>query len=135
MTEEMRRHLAGIPGIEAVGYVDDLSQVYADSAFAIAPVFSGGGTNIKVLEALWYGRACLVTAVAHRGYQEVLPAGECLEVAYDLDALVEGAVRLYMDPDYRQRLANAGCDAVRRHYSFKQFCRVVEDTVEQVLSG
>jgi len=133
MTEEMRRKLAGIPGIHADGYVENLREVYADSAFSIAPVFSGGGTNIKVLEALWYGRPCLVTSVAHRGYQEVLPAGECLEVAHDIDALAEGAVRLYRDPDYRQRLAEAGRAAVERHFSFRDFCRVVEGTVEQVL--
>ena len=133
MSEQMRRRLARIPGIDPVGYVDDLSQIYADSAFAIAPVFSGGGTNIKVLEALWYGRACLVTNVAYRGYQETLPAGECLELGSDIDGLVNGAVRLYTDPAYRQRLASAGCSAVRRHYSFEQFRRVVSGTVEEVL--
>ena len=133
MSDSMRERLATVPGVEPVGFVEDLSRVYAESAFAIAPVFSGGGTNIKVLEALWHGRTCLVTGAAHRGYREALPAGECLEVGDDLDRLAMGAVRLYNEPAYRDRLAAAGHAALRAHYSFTSFCHVVERTVEEVL--
>ena len=130
----MRNRLAEVPGVEPVGFVEDLSRAYADSAFAIAPVFSGGGTNIKVLEALWYGRTCLVTRASQRGYKHTLPAGECLEVGENLDRLAAGAVRLYNDWQYRDRLAAAGHAAVRTHYSYDGFCRVVRQTVESVLS-
>lgn len=133
MSPALRDRLALVPGVEPVGFVEDLSRAYEDCAFAIAPVFSGGGTNIKVLEALWHGRTCLVTRAAYRGYQRTLPAGECLEVAEDMDALASSALRLYTDPDYRNRLATAGAAAVRRHYSFEGFRRTVSETVEHVL--
>lgn len=135
MTDSFRKRLSGIPGIQPEGFVEDLSRAYADCAFAIAPVFSGGGTNIKVLEALWHGRTCLVTSAAHRGYQQTLPRGTCLEVADSLDALAASAIKLFSNPGYRDRLAAAGRAAVQEHYSFDRFQRVVSGTVEQVLSS
>ena len=134
LNNSLRERLSAIPGIEPVGFVDDVSQAYADSAFAIAPVFSGGGTNIKVLEALWHGRTCLVTTAAHRGYHQTLPQGTCLEVADSLDALAASAIKLFSHPRYRDQLAVAGRAAVQEHYSFDSFQRVVSSTVEQVLS-
>ncbi len=133
MSDDLRDRLARIPGVEPVGFVDDLATIYRECAFAIAPVFSGGGTNIKVLEALWYGRACLVTETAYRGYQDTLPAGECLEVGGSLEALAAGAVRLYTDSEYRDRLGAAGQAAVREKYSFERFCAVVRETAEEVM--
>ena len=134
MDPTLRDRLRSVPGIYPIGFVEDLSREYAQCAFAIAPIFSGGGTNIKVLEALWHGRTCLVSGVAHRGYQQTLPAGKCLQVAEDLDALATGAIRLYTQPEYRDRLAAAGRAAVLAHYSFDSFRRAVKETVECVIS-
>ncbi len=49
------------PGVFAPGFVDDLDQAYANAALVVVPVLSGGGSNIKVLEALAHRRPCLVT--------------------------------------------------------------------------
>ena len=134
MDNALHDRLGRVPGIQPVGFVEDLSREYAQCAFAIAPVFSGGGTNIKVLEALWHGRTCLVTGVAHRGYQQTLPADKCLEVGDDLDALATGAIRLFTQPEHRDRLATEGRAAVLAHYSFDRFRHVVKETVECTIS-
>lgn len=57
MRQAWERH----PGVSAPGFVDDLDEAYRNAAFTIAPIYSGGGTNIKILESLAYGRACVTT--------------------------------------------------------------------------
>jgi hypothetical protein len=45
------------PDVSAPGYINDLGEAGPNAAFTIAPIYSGGGTNIKILESLVYGRA------------------------------------------------------------------------------
>lgn len=56
-----------VPGVTVVGYVDSLQPWYERAFATIAPVESGGGTAIKVIESLNYGRPCLASAFARRG--------------------------------------------------------------------
>jgi glycosyltransferase involved in cell wall biosynthesis len=132
MTDDQKRRWGAVSGVVPVGFVDDLTEEYDRSAFTVAPIFEGGGTKIKVLESLRYGRTVLATAHAHRGYESVLRHGEELWVAPDEEALAEGCVRLLTDPDLRGRMAQAGADAVARHYSYESFAEVVGETVHRV---
>ena len=59
--------LAASAGAEALGYVADLLPHYAQAAAVYVPLRSGGGTRIKVLEALALGRPVIATAVAVEG--------------------------------------------------------------------
>jgi glycosyltransferase involved in cell wall biosynthesis len=42
-------------GVEWLGYVEDILEVYKRTRIVIAPIFSGGGTKYKVLEAMQLG--------------------------------------------------------------------------------
>lgn len=54
-------------GCEATGFVADLRPHYAEAACTYMPIRSGGGTRIKVLEALAVGRPVLSTHVGVEG--------------------------------------------------------------------
>ncbi|MCC6670876.1 MAG: glycosyltransferase [Planctomycetes bacterium] len=54
-------------GAEAAGRVADLRPHYAAARCVYLPIRSGGGTRIKAIEALAYGRPVLATAVAVEG--------------------------------------------------------------------
>ena len=51
-----------------VGTVDDISIQYYNSDIVVAPIYSGGGMKIKVLEALMYGKTILGTSEAFEGF-------------------------------------------------------------------
>src|SRR5581483_6831868 len=58
----------GLPaGVEQVGYVEDLSVLYASALLCIAPLRSGAGTRLKVLEAMGQGRATVSTSLGSEG--------------------------------------------------------------------
>ncbi len=44
--------LAGIPGIEVTGTVPDVRPFYRDALAAVVPLRTGGGTRLKILEAM-----------------------------------------------------------------------------------
>ena len=131
MSDAMRSRWGAIPGVEPIGFVLDLGEEYARSAFTVAPIYEGGGTKIKVLESLNRGRTVAMMRHSLRGYEHALRHGEDVWVA-DSDAdLAEGCVRLLASPDLRDAYAAHGAVQARA-FSFSRFCEIVKSTVERV---
>lgn len=66
-TEAQRAAYAEVPGIEFLGFVEDLEPVYARAAAVIAPLQVGAGVKFKVVEALVRGVPVIGTSVAFEG--------------------------------------------------------------------
>lgn len=130
LNTEDRDRWATAPGVDVVGFVPDLREAYRDCAFAVVPVWAGGGTNIKVAEALMYGRTCVVSQPAHRGYQRILRDKECLMVGRNTQEMAAHCIDLLREPEWRARLAESGARALASVYSFERFQREVITTVE-----
>lgn len=135
MTNKERIRWGALKGVEPVGFVKNLKAEYERCAFTIVPLFEGGGTKIKILESLLYGRTCVVTAHSQRGYESLLSHLDSLWIANDETELAEGCIRLLREPRLRDKMARQGCHLVKRHYSFDRFQNVVKETVESVVSG
>jgi glycosyltransferase involved in cell wall biosynthesis len=78
------------------GFVGDLDHIFDGASCFVAPLFSGGGIKIKVLEAMARGTAVVTTPIGIEGI-EATPQVEFL-LAADLRALVEAVDRLLRDP-------------------------------------
>lgn len=55
-------------GVDIVGFVPDISEIYASCSATIAPITGGSGTSVKVMESLAAGVPCIGTSMAYRGY-------------------------------------------------------------------
>ena len=64
--EEVRR-LGRLPHVEVTGRVDDLEPIYRRARLCIAPLRAGGGTRLKILEAMAYGRPVVSTRFGCEG--------------------------------------------------------------------
>jgi glycosyltransferase involved in cell wall biosynthesis len=122
-----------VPGVKVLGFVDDLAAVYNASWFTLCPLWTGAGTNIKVLESLAFGRTCVVTVLGHRGYEDSLPAGDSLFVAANLEEIAENCIRLINDHARRLVLAERGREVVQREFSYQKFASIVHREVERAL--
>lgn len=100
MTPELKAKWSAVPGVEPVGYAEDLRDEYRQAAFAVAPIYEGGGTKIKVVEALHNGRVPLVHHHALRGYEHLLKHNESVYVGNDDQGLADGCVTLLNDPAF-----------------------------------
>lgn len=135
LTDADQLRIAALPGVNPIGFVNDVTEFYRDCAFSVAPIYDGGGTNIKVVESLALGRTCVVTAKAHLGYEQTLLDGDALMVAEDTDAFCEKCVTLLTDERLRARLAEKGRRVVVENYTFELFRRIVRETIEDLLAA
>lgn len=133
MTDAQIARWSAIPGIEPVGFVTDLSAEYAQAAFTVAPIHQGGGTKIKVLESLAFGRTVVSTHHSLVGLEEDLRRGESLLAPSDA-GFARACLLLLRDRSLRDRLAAHGEKIVRERYSEERFERVIKDTVHDVLA-
>lgn len=61
--------LGDVSGVMQIGQVDDLSCQYLNAACCIIPVLSGGGSRLKLLEAMAYGIPTVSTTFGASGIQ------------------------------------------------------------------
>ncbi|MBY0396296.1 MAG: glycosyltransferase, partial [Thermoleophilia bacterium] len=124
---------AASPGVRTLGFVTDLASVYASCVAAVAPVYYGGGTKIKVLEALAHGRPCAVTGHAHRGYELPLPDGRGVLVGDTDEALAAACARLLREDGLARSMGEAGAGIVAEVFSESVLSRTVVSAVESAM--
>jgi len=65
----LEQPLSADPRIETLGFVEDLRAAYASARCAVVPLLQGGGTPLKLIEALAYGLPVIATSRAVAGLQ------------------------------------------------------------------
>lgn len=107
------RALAG-PHVDVVGPVPDTTPYLARSMVAMAPLRMGGGSRLKVLEALSFGRPVVATTTGAEGLEDLIGSG--VLVADTAAGLAERIVELLRDPSRAAELGRVGRRAVRQRY-------------------
>jgi hypothetical protein len=130
--DEFRDKLEQYKDVVVKGFVDDLADVYRDAAFTIAPIYSGGGTNIKILESLAYGRGCVITTHCANGFKkELYHAG--LMVANNDTEFATRCIDWLEDPDSLKSSVERGYVVLKKHYTRTCFYRQVSQQVSLIL--
>ncbi len=132
LTEARHAKWAAHPGVQVVGFVEDLAREYADCAFTIAPVYWGGGTKIKVLDSLSRGRTCVATPHALYGYGGVVSPGDCVWSAPTDAEFAAGCVALLDDAPRRAAMEAKGAQTVARYFNKDVFNQAVAAALAQV---
>jgi glycosyltransferase involved in cell wall biosynthesis len=107
------------------GVVNDITQ-YLDAAdIAICPIEFGGGTKIKVLEAMAAG---LPTIAFHETVQglDVRDGEEILVTSTSEPALIAALEDLVSDPEAARKLGAAGREFVAAHHEWRHIARELE---------
>jgi len=116
--------------VHLTGYVDDIRLPVAGSAVCVVPLRQGGGTRLKILEAMALGTPVVATSKGAEGLDVV--DGEHLLIADDPAAFAEAVVRLLRDPALRARLAQNARALVEAHYDWAHIGAQFAALVEQV---
>jgi glycosyltransferase involved in cell wall biosynthesis len=126
------KRLAALPGVTVTGTVAETQPYLAAAAVAIAPLLVGGGTRLKILEALAMGKAVVTTALGSEGLD--VTSGEHLLVANDPGEFSDAVIRLLRDEAQRARLGAAGRALVEREYSWARSGRALVQAVERFVA-
>jgi glycosyltransferase involved in cell wall biosynthesis len=111
LVEALRAH----PRIRYLGYVQDLKSAVADAAVILAPLASGAGTKLKVIEALALGKPLVTTSIGAEGLD--LVDGEHVCIAPLGEAFDAAAEQLLRAPALGLAMAERGRRHVAAHFS------------------
>jgi len=124
------QQLAHLPGVEVIGGVPDVRPYYEEATVFIVPLRLGGGTRLKIVEAMAMGLPVVSTSVGAEGL-DVHP-GEDIVIADDAASFVRSVLQLLTDTGLRERLAEGGRRLARR-YDWGELTKPFPDLVETVV--
>lgn len=122
--------LAG-PGIELTGFVQDLRPHLASAAAIVVPLRLGGGTRLKIVEAMAMGKAIVSTTLGAEGI-EAVPDKDIL-LADAPAAFADAVNRLLADPGEAARIGRSGRQLAVQRYAWSGAARALEDFYRRVL--
>ena len=108
-------------GIQTLGFVSDLAHYYRDARLAVCPIWRGGGTRIKIIEAAMQSRAIVSTSIGAEGLR-FQPNTESV-IADDASEFAEACVSLLRDANRAQAIGRAAQARAAMHYSPSQIVK------------
>ncbi len=123
--------LATSAGVRVTGRVDDVRPHVAGSAVYVVPLRVGGGTRLKIFEALAMGKPVVSTTVGAEGLP--LVPEEHFVKADTPAGFAAAVVGLLRDPARREKLGAAGRRLVEERYSWPQVAREFEARCREVV--
>jgi glycosyltransferase involved in cell wall biosynthesis len=102
--------------VHVTGAVSEVRPYLAQARVAVAPLLAGGGTRLKVLEALDAGRPVVATSAGVAGLNDLVGSGVIVED--DAERMAHAVVDLLADPTHAAELGRTGNAAVRRRYTW-----------------
>jgi glycosyltransferase involved in cell wall biosynthesis len=129
---ELRQLAEADPAITVPGFVADLDRCYKEAALFAAPILTGGGIIVKILDALAAGRPVVTTPFGNEGVGA--ESGRDLLVVDSASEFADAVVRLLRNPEVGERLGAQGRDFVARHYSPAALLAQLEGVYAEVRS-
>ena len=113
--------------------VPSVDEYYEQATVAAVPLRAGGGTRLKILEALSRRVPVVSTAIGCEGLDVI--DRQHLLIADEAEAFAERCIELLGSADLRHRLADAGADLVAARYTWASIEARVAAAATELLSG
>jgi sugar transferase (PEP-CTERM/EpsH1 system associated) len=116
------------PNIVLTGYVDDVRPHIGEAAVYVVPLRVGGGTRLKVLEAMSMAKAIVSTSLGCEGIP-IRPDRE-LVIADDPLSFAGAVVRLMKDRERRMQLGISARQMVVAYHDWRHIAPLLEQVYE-----
>lgn len=103
-------------GVRLTGYLDDIRPTVRGAAACVVPLRQGGGTRLKILEAMALGTPVVATRRGAEGID--CSPGEDILLADTAPELAQATLALMTDPALRRRIGAGGRRLVEAHYGW-----------------
>ena len=116
------------PGVVITGWVEDVRPYIAAAALYVIPLRIGGGTRLKVLEAMGMGKAIVSTTLGCEGF-DLAPDQE-LSIADTQDQFAAAVLALLRDSERRERMGRTARQFASSHYDWRMIVPLLEQAYE-----
>ena len=121
------------PSISVTGRVDDVRPYMEKAAAYVVPLRIGGGTRLKIYEAMAMEKPIVSTTVGAEGLP--LQDGAELLLADTAQSFAEAIVKLLKEPELAERIGSRAARTVRERFGWQRvardFSNICKKTVEQ----
>lgn len=116
--------------VKVHGFVSDLHSFFESAGIFVAPILSGSGVKIKIMEAMSFGIPCVLTEKSAEGL--LLPAA--YPIAKNTKEFVELCIELYSDKTLRQSLGQLGWETMKEYYAPEKVQSSLKKLLESQIS-
>ncbi|MHB0999876.1 MAG: glycosyltransferase family 4 protein [Armatimonadota bacterium] len=120
-------------GVKLTGYVDDIKTVLGSAQALVVPLRYGGGTRLKILEAMALGTPIVSTPMGAEG----IGAEDGIHILYgETDKeLADQSVRLLQDEELADRISTAAKELVRERYQWPSIAAEFENILKEEVAA
>jgi polysaccharide biosynthesis protein PslH len=122
--------LAEIPGVEVTGRVNDVRPHVARGAVYVVPLRIGGGTRLKIFEAMSMARAVVSTTVGAEGLP-VTPGRDVL-IADEPEQFAQAVIHMIRDVNVRREIETAARRLVVEKYDWAAVTADFESALQRL---
>lgn len=115
INETDREELNKNTGVNVLGYVDDLDKYIAQSKFVIAPIYTGAGVKIKVIDAISKGKVLITTPKGIEGTG--LIKDENVLCANNFDEYYNYCIRALNNDLEIELISKRGYEFIKKYYT------------------
>lgn len=127
---EVLRLADGDSSIRIASDVADVRPYISDGEVFVVPLRIGGGSRIKIYEAMSMSRAVVSTTIGAEGLP--LQPDHHIAIGDHPSEFAEQALRLLANQAQRDRMAQSGCDLVTQHYQWRNVAMKLRDHCQQL---
>ncbi|MBM4466396.1 MAG: glycosyltransferase [Chloroflexi bacterium] len=121
------------PAVTVTGYVDDVRPYIAGASVYVVPLRIGGGTRLKLLEAMAMGKAIVSTSLGCEGFEGLVSSRE-LAIADTPQEFARRVIELLDDAARRERLGQAARRFVEERYEWRHIVPKLDQVYETRMS-
>jgi len=124
-TDKIRSFSRQNPHIHVTGTVEDVRQYIARSILCVVPLRIGGGSRLKILEALAMKKAVISTTIGAEGLK--ITHGKNILLADTPDVFAQSVLDCLEQDSLRNSLAEEGYELVAKNYDWERLANIQDN--------
>ena len=125
--------LPTVANVRLAGFVDDIKSLISASSASVVPLWSGGGTRLKILEAMAIGTPVIATTKGAEGLRA--QNEKHILIADEPRKFAECVVRILRDKELGRQVSSNARQFVRENYDWSITMPIFLSLAEKAASG
>ena len=119
--------------LEIVGEVPDAYEFIGSKSILVAPLFSGSGIRVKIIESMALGKAVISTTIGAEGINYT--DGKDIVIADTADEFANAITKLYSDKQETKRLGQNALKLIKEQHDITKVIEKLEHFYQELLNN